>query len=99
MRSSSGNGTTPSKYRSNIHMIIRPTCLSGSFRDSILFTEVCHSSSDETRWNSLLVVEYLHTFNITVEAISIIEMNNSILNKFNMLGFKGRRHVKSHIFP
>ena len=52
--------------RSNIHMHIRATCLSVSsatisyFRDSILFTEVCRSSIDETRWNSFVVIEHLH---------------------------------------
>ena len=49
-----------------------------SFRDFILLKEVCHSSSDETRWNRLVVVVHLHTFNITVEAVSIIEMNSHI---------------------
>ena len=47
-----------------------------SFRDFILFTEVCDSSSDETKWNRFVVAVHLHTFNITVEATSVIEINS-----------------------
>ena len=59
--------------------VMAPQCERSSTSGSvhiILFTEVRHSSSDETRWNSPVVVEHLHTFNITVEAASIIEMDN-----------------------
>ena len=54
------------------------TATISSFRDFILFTELCHSSSDETRWNRLVVVVHLQTFNITVGTTSVIVMNNSI---------------------
>ena len=40
-------------------------------------TQVRNSSSDETRYNTLVAVEHLYTLNITIEATSIIEMNNS----------------------
>ena len=70
----------PSQRERTLHFRIRSyySAAIGSFRDFILFTEVCRTSSDETKWNRVVVVVHLHTFNITVEATSIIEMNNSI---------------------
>ena len=70
----------PSQRERTLHFRIRShySATISSFRDFILFTEVCHSSSDETRWNRLVVVVHLDTFDITVEATSIIKMNNSI---------------------
>ena len=70
----------------HLHYIYYSATIS-SFRDFLRFTEVCHLSSDETRWSRLVVVVHLHTFNITVEATSIIEMNNS------------RNHIYFHDLP
>ena len=72
-----------------------------SFRDFILFTEVCHSSSDETRWNRLVVGVHYHTSNITVEATNIIEMNNSIkqIQRARLRVDDSQNHLSFHDLP
>ena len=90
----------PSQRERTLHFRIRSyytrVLASAHFWDYILFTEACHSSSNETRLNRHVVVVHLHTFNITVEATRTFEMNKSI--KQNQCAwFQVRRHAKSHI--
>ena len=62
--------------RSRCHLDLNGTI--GSLRDFKLFTEVSHSSSNETSWDRFVVVVHLNTFNIPIKATRFIKMYNAV---------------------
>ena len=69
-------------------------CFTGNFASL-----VCHKSSNETRWNRLVVVVHLYTFDITVEATIIIEMNKSIKQIQRARVDDMQNHIYFHDLP